>query len=189
MLAAKQIRNGAIIEVNGAPHVVENVVKTTPSARGASTLYKIRARHMLNRSKTDLSCRGDESFPEPDVRTRETQYLYRDASGFVFLDLESYEQVTLPPDVLGDDAGYLVEDMEGIHILMLEGRAVGARLPDVVEQELVECDPAVKGASATARTKPATTRTGLVVQVPEYMERGEVVRVDTRSGKFLGRAT
>ncbi|MBT3288428.1 MAG: translation elongation factor EF-P, partial [Victivallales bacterium] len=83
---------------------------------------------------------------------------------------------------------YLIEDMEGIFALVLEDRVVGIRVPDAVEQKLVQCDPAIKGASATARTKPATTQTGLEIQVPEYMENGEVVRIDTRTGKFLGRA-
>ena len=187
-MLAKQFKSGAVIDVNGAPHIVENVEKHTPSARGAATLYKVRARNLLTQQKTDLTCKGEDSFPEPDFRTREVQFLYRSGDDFVFMDLEDYDQYTLAGDLVGNDKYYLVEDMEGIFAMILEGNVVGIRVPDTVELDLVECDPAIKGASATARTKPATTRTGLIIQVPEYMNNGELVRVDTRTGKFLGRA-
>ncbi len=188
-MLAKQVKSGSVITVNGAPHIVENVDKHTPSARGAATLYKIRARHLLNQNKTDLSCKGEESFPEPDFQSRESQFLYREGEQFVFMDLETYDQYSLHGDVVGDQKLFLVENMEGVYALLLEGHIVGLRLPDAVEQQIVECDPGIRGNSATARTKPATTQTGLIIQVPEYMEKGEVVRVDTRDGRFLGRAT
>ena len=103
------------------------------------------------------------------------------------MDVETFDQFPLAAEIIGDDKYYLVEDMEGISALILEDRIVGIRLPDVVEQELVECDPAIKGQSATNRGKSAKTQTGLEIQVPEYMEQGEIVRIDTRTGKFLGR--
>ena len=187
-MQAKQVKTGAVITINEAPHIVENVDKHTPSARGAATLYKIRARNLLTQQKTDVSCKGEESFGEPDFQTRETQYVYMDGSDYCFMDLETYEQYSIDSGMVGDDRYYLVEDMEEIMALVLEGRVVGIRVPDTVEQKLVQCDPAIKGASATARTKPATTQTGLEIQVPEYMENGELVRIDTRTGKFLGRA-
>ncbi|MCK5805724.1 MAG: elongation factor P [Lentisphaeria bacterium] len=187
-MQAKQAKSGSVIEVNGAPHVVENVGKHTPTARGGATLYKIRARNMLTQHKVDLACKGDESFGEPNVETHEVQYMYADGPDCVFMDLETYDQYSLPDELVGEAKLYLVEDMEGIHVMILDGRVVGIRMPDVVVQELVECDPAIKGASATARTKPATTQTGLIVQVPEYMENHEVIRIDARTGKFLQRA-
>lgn len=187
-MQVKQVKSGVVITVNDAPHMVENVEKHTPSARGAATLYKIRARNLLTQQKADLSCKGEDSFAEPDFQTRAVQYLYQDGEDYVFMDLESYEQYPLADRLVGDDRYYLVEDMEGIFALILEGRTVGIRVPETVEQKLVQCDPAIKGASATARTKPATTQTGLEIQVPEYMENGEIVRIDTRTGKFLGRA-
>jgi len=188
-MLAKQLKSGSVITANDAPHIVETVDKHTPSARGAATLYKIRARNLLTQTKTDLSCKGEESFPEPDFQSRAAQFLYREGDQFVFLDLESYDQHSLHADVVGDQRLFLVEDMEGVFALLLEGHIIGIRLPDAVEQQIVECDPGIRGNSATARTKPATTQTGLVIQVPEYMEKGEVVRVDTRDGRFLGRAT
>mgnify|MGYP000907483508 CR=1 FL=1 len=187
-MLAKQVKSGSVITINGGPHVVEAVDKHTPSARGASTLYKIRARNLLTQTKTDLSCKGEESFAEPDFQNRQVQYLYQDGESFVFMDLESYEQYGLHQDLVGEQRYYLIEDSEDIYALILEGAIVGVRLPDAVVMKVVACDPGIRGNSATARTKPATTQTGLVIQVPEYMENGEMVRVDTREGRFLGRA-
>ncbi|MBR3649046.1 MAG: elongation factor P [Victivallales bacterium] len=186
-MLVKQFASGGVITVNGAPHIIESVEKHTPSARGAATIYKVRCRNLLTQMKTDLSCKGEDSYDEPDFRQQEVQYLYKEGNDYVFMDVESFEQFPLAAEIIGDDKYYLVEDMEGISALILEDRIVGIRLPDVVELELVECDPAIKGQSATNRGKSAKTQTGLEIQVPEYMEQGEVVRIDTRTGKFLGR--
>ena len=186
-MLVKQFASGGVITVNGAPHIIESVEKHTPSARGAATIYKVRCRNLLTQMKTDLSCKGEDSYDEPDFRQQEVQYLYKEGNDYVFMDVESFEQFPLAAEIIGDDKYYLVEDMEGISALILEDRIVGIRLPDVVELELVECDPAIKGQSATNRGKSAKTQTGLEIQVPEYMEQGEIVRIDTRTGKVLGR--
>ena len=186
-MLVKQFASGGVITVNGGPHIIESVEKHTPSARGAATIYKVRCRNLLTQMKTDLSCKGEDSYDEPDFRQQEVQYLYKEGNDYVFMDVESFDQFPLAADIIGDDKYYLIEDMEGISALILEDRIVGIRLPDVVEQELVECDPAIKGQSATNRGKSAKTQTGLEIQVPEYMEQGEIVRIDTRTGKFLGR--
>ena len=182
-----QFKAGSIITVNNAPHIVETVEKHTPSARGAATIYKIRCRNLVDQTKTDLSCKGEDNYPEPDFRQSDVQYLYKEGDSYVFMDLETYDQFNLDQSAIGDNKFYLVENMEGISALILEERIIGVRLPDVVEQKLVECDPAIKGQSATNRGKPAKTETGLVIQVPEYMEAGEVVKIETPTGKFLGR--
>ena len=151
-------------------------------------LYKIRARGLLTGAKTDLTCRGDDAFKEPDFLLRKAQFLYSDGDTCEFMDLETYDQYPVPLEQLEQERPYLTDDLEDLTLMLLDGRVVGVRLPDTVVLQLVECDPAVKGASATARTKPATTQTGLVLQVPEYMANGELVKVDTRTGKFLSRA-
>ncbi len=186
-MLVKQFKNGGVITVNGAPHIIENIEKHTPSARGAATIYKIRCRNLLTQMKTDLSCKGEDAYDEPDFRQQEVQYLYKEGNEYVFMDVNTYEQFPLSAEAVGDAKSYLIEDMEGIFALILEDRIVGIRLPDVVEMKLVECDPAIKGQSATNRGKSAKTETGLVLQVPEYMKQDEVVRVDTRTGEFLGR--
>jgi elongation factor P len=139
-------------------------------------------------AKVDLTCRGDDVFKEPDFARRQVQYSYLDGDRCVFMDVETFDQYEIPVADLDDVLPYLPEGSEGAVALVIEGKVAAVQAPDVVVLELVECDPAVRGASATARTKPATTETGFVVQVPEYMEKGERVRVDTRTGKFVSRA-
>ncbi len=188
MVTANELKAGRVFSVHNAPHIVENVVKQTPSARGASTLYKIRARNLLTKSKTDLSCRGEDSFPEPDFQSRSVQFLYQNGPACVFMDLETYEQYELQSAELEAELPYLVEDLEGIFLLLLEGRAVGVRLPATVTLRIAECPPAMKGSSATARTKPAVTNTGLTVQVPEHLSEDTQIKVETETGRFVGRA-
>ena len=187
-MLVKQFKTGGVITINNAPHMIENIEKHTPSARGAATIYKVRCRNLLNQNKTDLSGKGEDSYAEPDFRQRQVQYLYQEGTDYIFMDTETFDQFPLSSEQIGDDRYYLVDGMEeGLMGLILEEHMIGIRLPDVVEMELVKCDPAIKGQSATNRGKSAETATGLVVQVPEYMEQGEIIRIDTRTGKFLGR--
>jgi len=188
MIHANELKPGVIYIVNGAPHMVGSVFKQTPSARGGTTLYKVRAHNVLTKSKVDQTYKGDDSFEQPNFAKRPLQYLYADGDSCVFMDTETYEQYNIPFDELEEQSPYLLEDMEGIDGLLLEERLVGIELPDAVEMNITACDPSVRGATAAARSKPATTETGLVVQVPEYMSSGERIRVDTREGRFLGRA-
>ncbi|MFA6931271.1 MAG: elongation factor P [Lentisphaeria bacterium] len=186
-MLVKQFKTGGVITINSAPYMIENIDKHTPSARGAATIYKVRCRNLLNQNKIDLSCKGEDSYDEPDFRLCPVQYLYQEGSDYVFMDTDTYDQFPLSQEQIGDDSYYLVDGMEELFALILEERMVGIRLPDVIEMELAECDPAIKGQSATNRGKSAKTSTGLVVHVPEYMEQGEHIRIDTRNGKFLGR--
>jgi elongation factor P len=104
------------------------------------------------------------------------------------MDLETYDQFMLQRDMIEEEANYLTDNMEGISALVLEGEVIGIEIPLTVDLEITECNPAVRGNSATGRTKPATLETGLVVQVPEHLDQGEVIRVDTSTGKFVQRA-
>lgn len=188
MLHANELKPGSVYLLNGAPHLVESVFKQTPSARGGATLYKIRARNLLTRGKVDQSYRGDDAFPEANITRRPLQYVYRDGDFCQFMDTETFEQMPFNAADLEAQLPYLVDGLEGITGLLLDERLVAVELPDAVEMTLVECDPSIRGATASARTKPARTQTGLTVQVPEYMANGETIRVDTRDGRFLGRA-
>ena len=169
MVKACELKRGHVVQMGDAPHIVEDIQVQTPSARGGATLYKMRFRNVRTKQKVDKSFRGDDALQEADFVRREVQFLYSDPSGYTFMDLEDYSQFTLSDSDAEDARPYL-------------------ELPPVVELEITETGPAVKGASATARTKPATLVTGLTVQVPEYMESNTVIRVDTRSGAFLSRA-
>ena len=114
--------------------------------------------------------------------------MYSDGTRWYFMDNETYEQFDFGEDELGDSIGFLVDGLEGLRSVLIEGRVVSVELPDVVELEITETDPAIKGATAKAQLKPATLQTGLVIQVPPYLVTGERIRVDTRDSRFVERA-
>jgi elongation factor P len=188
MINASELKKGDVAKIDGAPHIVENVSVQKPSARGSSSLYKLRFRNLLTKRKVDLTFRGDDPLEEADFERRPVQYLFGDESGCTLMDLQDYTQFSLTKEDLEDEWPYITEGLEGMIALVSDGRAVGLQLPLLVAMTIVETSPAVKGGSATSRTKPATLSTGLVIQVPEYLTSGEVVRVDTRTGEYVGKA-
>lgn len=188
MIKACSIKRGDVVDIGGTPHMVESLSVQSPSARGGATLYKMRFRNVQTKQKMDQSLRGDDVLQEADFDTCEAQYLYKNGDRYTFMDLADYTQYDLPESDVEEAIPFLVDDMEGITLLMSDGRVLGIQMPDVVELQIVECDPSLRGASATSRTKPAKLKTGLVVQVPEYMSPEEVVRVDTRTSEYLSRA-
>lgn len=187
-MRASDLENNSVVDIDGEPFVVENLVVQSPSARGSSTLYKVRFRNLRSGSKLDKVFKGDDMIKDADYDRRETAYSYKDGDRCVFTDVANFEEFTLQVTSLQEQLPYMSEGQEGLFALYFNGKAVAIELPPVVDMEVVECDPSIRGASATARTKPAKLPSGLVVQVPEYLERGEVIRVDTRSGKFVSRA-
>ena len=188
MIKASDLKKGSFVMVNDAPCVVENIVIQTPSARGGASLYKVRFKTLANKQKIDKTFKGDDSMPTVDFDKRNVQYLYSSQDTYSFLDLDSYEQYDLNESLAEAAIPYLIDDMEGISLLIADGSILGIELPPVVEMEIEECGPSIKGASATSRTKPATFSTGLTIQVPEYLSSGEVVKIGTDSNEFLGRA-
>jgi elongation factor P len=187
-MQAKEIKSGAIVNYNGAPCLIESVTVQSPTARGAATYYKYRGRNLITRQKVDITLRGGESLDQADFSKRPIKFMYADPAQLHFLDQENYEQYSLAREDVAEEANYLTENLDGVQALIYNGECVGVQLPVAVELKVVQCDPGIKGASATARTKPATLETGLIVQVPEYLSEGEVIKVDTRDGSYLSRA-
>ena len=187
-MLAKDIKTGCILNYNEAPCAIESITVQSPSARGAATFYKYRARNLITKQKVDITLRGGESLPEADFRKRPVKFMYADATHVHFLDQEDYNQYSLAKEDLAEESQYLTESLEGVQALIYNDECVGVQLPVAVALKVVQCDPGVKGASATARTKPATLETGLIVQVPEYLSQGEVIKVDTRTATYLSRA-
>lgn len=188
MIKACDLKKTSVIDIDGTPHCIENISQQAPTARGGNTLYKVRFRNVSTKAKVDKTYRGDDMLPEASYETSEVQYLYQDGDRYAFMNLESYEQFELVREDIEECLPFLLDDMEGITALTSDGRVLTLRMPDTVDLEIVECPPSMKGASATSRTKPATLSTGLVVQVPEYIEQGETIRIDTRDRKYLSRA-
>ena len=188
MIKACDLKKQHVIDIDGIPHCIENISQQAPTARGGNTLYKVRFRNVSTKAKVDKTFRGEDALQEAFYEVSEVQYLYPDADRFAFMDLSTFEQFELMKEDIEDCLPFLLEGMEGIKALISEGKVLALHMPDTVELEIVDCPPAMKGASATSRTKPATLTTGLVVQVPEYIEQGETIRVDTRECKYLSRA-
>jgi elongation factor P len=185
---AKDVKNGAVVNFEGAPVMIETVSVQTPSARGAATLYKYRGRNLVTRQKIDITLRGGESLDEADFERRPVKLMYTDGSQAHFLDQNDFNQYSLEQEDVQRELQYVTEDLEGMLALIYNDECIGLQLPTAVELQITQCDPGVKGNSATSRTKPATLETGITLQVPEYLKQGERIKVDTRTGDYLSRA-
>lgn len=188
MPKVSELKRGQVIDINNVPHAVKTIDCKSPSSRGASTIYKIRYNNLITGQKLDESYKADDMVKEADCQKAKVQYSYLDGDNVVFMDIEDYSQYNLSLDELGEDFLYITEGLEGITALLSDGRVLGIELPQVVEIEIIETDPSIKGASATGRTKPARFSTGLEIQVPEYLIAGEMVKINTTTGKFMSRA-
>ena len=187
-MQAKDIKNGNVVVVQNAPVIVENVSVQSPSARGGATLYKFRGRNLVTKNKVDFTMKGTESLDEADFQKRPVNMMYCDATDMHLLDQEDFSQFALNLDDIKEERKYIKEGLAGMFALIYNDECVGLQVPDTVELLVTECDPAVKGNSATSRTKPAKLETGLTISVPEYLKQGETVKIDTRTGDFLSRA-
>jgi elongation factor P len=187
MITANELKRSLRIEIDGDPYVVMDVQISSPSARGASTLVRTKVRNLRTGNVFDRTFKASDKVIEAQVELRPVQYLYRDADGYHFMDTASYEQFALSSEALGDDAGYLTEGLAGTRSLVFKGTVLNIEMPQSVVLKVRDTDPAVKGATAHAQTKPATLETGLVIQVPAYLEVGDAVQVDTAEGRFMAR--
>lgn len=187
MVPAKDFEKRMVVEIDGQPHMIEQITVQTPSARGAATLYKIAARNLKTRSRVEKAFRGTDALPESRFERRPVQYLYRDADQLVFMDETTYDQFNLNASDLEEQLRYMSENMAGLEVMVVDDEPIAIQIPDTVDLLIVETAPGVRGNSATGRTKPATLSTGFVIQVPEHLD-ATVVRVDTRTGEYLGRA-
>lgn len=187
-MLAKDIKPGTLVVHGGDPCLVKSVQVQTPSARGAATLYKYRTTNLRTKQKVDITLKGGESLDVADFSRRPVKFMYSDATHMHFLDQEDFNQYSLEHDEVAEEAKYLTEELEGVSALIYNDECIGIEVPLTVVLKVTQCDPGVKGNSATGRTKPATLETGLVVQVPEYLSQGEVIKVDTRTGEYLSRA-
>jgi elongation factor P len=187
-MQAKEIKPGAVVVSQEIPVLIQSVQVQTPSARGAATLYKFRGRNLVSKQKIDITLKGSESLEAADFERRPVKLMYSDGQQVYFLDQNDFNQHAIDRDIVANEMQYVTEELEGMLALIYNDECVGIQLPSAVELNVTECDPGVKGNSATNRTKPATLETGLVIQVPEYLGMGQRIKVDTRTGEFLSRA-
>lgn len=151
-------------------------------------MYKFRGRNLATKQKTDITLKGGESLNEADFQRRPVKLMYSDATDMHFLDDQDFNEWVLPLEDVGEAINFITEGLEGILCLIYNDECIGVQLPTTIELTIAECDPGVRGNSATGRTKPAKLETGLIVQVPEFIKQGERIKVDSRTSAFLSRA-
>ncbi|MCX4187415.1 elongation factor P-like protein YeiP [Methylophaga sp. OBS4] len=188
MPKASELKRGMVVELANEPYVVKDIEIRNPSSRGAATLYKVRFNHLKNKQKRDESLKGEDFLKGIDCERKLVQYSYQDGNSYVFMDNDSFEQYAIDAEAIENELDYISEGLNSIVAVLLEQQLVAIELPAAVSLEIVETTPGIKGATAAARTKPATLSTGLEVQVPEYIENGEIIRINTATGKFMSRA-
>jgi elongation factor P len=187
MIESSGFKKGVCLVYKGEPMVIVDVTFSTPTARGSNTIAKTRMRNLITGQLMNDSIRSGEKFGEVDMERHKASYMYSDGTRWFFMDDESFEQFDFDGDSLGDASAYLIDGIEGLQAMLIDGAIVSIQLPMSVDMKVVETDPAIKGATAQAQLKSATTETGLVVQVPPYLSVGECIRVDTRDGRFIER--
>lgn len=177
-----------IVEVNDEPYSVKSIDVRNPSSRGAATLYKVRFNHLKTKQKRDETLKGDDFLKDVDCERVKLQYSYQDGDTYTFMNLDSYDQYTVDGDDITEQIKFLTEGLDSIVGILLDGLLVAIELPSSVSLQIVDTAPGLKSASATSRTKPAVLTTGLEIQVPEYIDNNDVIKINTSTGKFLSRA-
>ncbi|GAA5217928.1 elongation factor P-like protein YeiP [Corallincola platygyrae] len=188
MPKASDLKRGMAIEHNGKLLIAKEVEVSSPSARGAATLYKVRFADIQTGLKVEDRFKGDDSLTEIELVKRPASFSYEEGDEVIFMDNEDYSQYHFNKQSMTDELLFIHEAIEGLLVVMVDGSAVGVELPQSVEMVITDTPPSIKGASASARTKPAEFATGLIVQVPEYIAPGDKIRINTADKKFMSRA-
>ena len=182
-MKAYDIKKGNVVEHNGSVYQIRDIERSSPQGRGGNVKFRVPGG-----SKLDISVGGDDELKEVELSRRQVTYSYKDGDAFVFLDDEDYTPYTLDAEVVGDAAGYIVDDLTGCYVQIIDDLPVAIQLPASVAIDVVETPPELKGGTATKRPKPATLNTGIEIMVPEYISTGERILVNTTTGEFGGRA-
>jgi elongation factor P len=185
MIEAGDLRAGSVFERDGQLLVAVSF-SHMKMGRGTAQV-RAKLRNLITGAITDETFRPEQRFVRARIDKRQMQYLYGDADQHHFMDTETYDQVALSKDQLGDALNYLKEGAE-IQVLSYEGKPIGVELPTSVDLEVTESEPGFKGDTATGGSKPAKVETGISVQVPLFVNQGDRIKVDTRSGDYMERA-
>jgi len=188
MPKASELKKGAAVEIDSKRLILKDLSINNPTARGAATLYKMRFSDIETGLKVEKTFKGDDMINAIELERRGCCYSYAEGDSRVFMDNEDYSQYYFDSASIADELLYITEDTQGLLALVCEGEAIGIELPQSVDMTIVETAPAIKGASATSRTKPAHFATGLIIQVPEYIASGEKIKIHTGDKRFMSRA-
>lgn len=184
MIATSEFKKGRKLEIDGAPCEILECSHYKPGKGGA--FMRTKYRNLLTGAVVETNFRSGLKFPRPDLEVREMQYLYHEGDGYAFMDMTTYNQVSIPADVVGNKGGFLKE-ASAYRVMLYEGRPLDLELSGSVVLEVTMTDPGVKGDTVTGATKPATLETGLVVNVPLFIEVGNMIKINTDTGEYLGR--
>ncbi|MFP5213339.1 MAG: elongation factor P [Acidobacteriota bacterium] len=183
-ITAGELRKGLKLEIDGEPYLIVDFEFSKPGKGQA--LYRCRLRNMITGSQFDRTYRSGDKFNTADLEEQEYQYLYNQGDSYVFMNTSNYEQIEMPADQVADARNFLTENLM-VNMLLFQGRSIGISLPNFVTLKITQSDPGIKGDTAAGATKPATLETGYIVQVPLFVEEGEIIRLDTRTGAYVER--
>ncbi len=181
-----QFRKGLKIELDGEPFTIVDFQHVKPGKGGAFVRTKMKS--LISGNVLDKTFRSGEKVDVPNLEERKMSFLYQDDSGYWFMDTETYEQMNLTEDHVEDAIGFLKENVE-VNILFHNGSPIGIDLPMFMELAVVETDPGVRGNTASGGSKPAKLETGVTVQVPLFINEGDVLKVDTRTKAYIERVS
>ncbi len=184
MISSNDFRNGVTVVIEGQLWTVIEFLHVKPGK--GSAFVRTRLKNVKTGATVERTFRAGEKLERATVDNREMQMLYNDGDGFYFMDAESFENVTLQRDIIGDPADFLKDGMK-IDVQVHDGVPIGVSLPAHVELKVEETDPGFKGDTATGTTKPARLETGATVQVPLFVNPGDIIRIDTRDRRYIGR--
>ncbi|PID74330.1 MAG: elongation factor P [Desulfobacterales bacterium] len=184
MFSSSDLRKGLKVLIDGSPYIVTEFEFSKPGKGQA--LYRCKMRNMISGNQLVQTYRSNDKFEKPDLEERKMQYLYSQNDEFHFMDSENYEQIFLTAEQLADNKNYLVDNMD-VEMLFFEGQAIDITLPIFVNLEVVRADPWAKGDTSGNDTKPVTVETGYELQVPPFIEEGDKIQIDTRTGQYVTR--
>lgn len=188
LIDAIDIKRKMFFEIENTPFLCLEAEVSTPTARGAQTLVRLKMRNLLTRAVFDKTFKASDRFKEPDLQTVEASYLYSDGGGSHFMDQESFETHTLSGEMIGDALDFLVEGAI-VELHKYNGNPIGLQLPAHVELHVTYTEPGVRGDTSSGTvTKPAKLETGIEIRVPLFIKEGEAIKVSTETREFAGRA-
>jgi len=188
LIEAIAVKRKMYFEFEGAPYHCLDVEISTPTARGGQTLVRLKMRNLLTRAVFDKTFKAGDKFVDPDLVTVDATYLYADASGYNFMDQETFDTLTLSAAILGEDRRLLVDNLL-VQVMKFNGNPIGLQFPPHVELTVTSTEPGVRGDTASGGvTKLAVLETGLEIRVPLFIKEGEKVKVHTETREFAGRA-
>lgn len=186
MISTTDFKKGIYIEMDGVPYQIVEFQHVKPGKGNA--FVRTRIKNLLNNNVIDRTLKSGDKVGEPNLEHKHMQYLYKDGSGYQFMDLEAYEQIHLEESAVGDKKFYLIENLE-IEVLYFEGRPISVELPNFVTMQVTYCEPALRGDTVSGGGKPATLSTGLVISVPYHIKQDDLLKIDTRSGEYVEKIT